>query len=490
MTRVAVIGAGFSGLAMGKALQTAGIDFTIYEKADDVGGTWRDNRYPGLTCDVPSRYYQLSFAKSADWEAMLSKGPDIHRYIKTVVAEHGLDRHIALGERLDEATWTDGRWELRFGSGRTDTVDVVVQATGVLHHPKIPDFPGAETFEGPAFHSARWDHTVQTRGKRVGVIGVGSTGCQIIGALAGEAAQVDVFQRSPDWVVTPPSFRYTRFGRAIQGRFPAARELSYRVAWYLSEQATKATTNPGVIRRLVQKAIRWNVRHAVKDPELRRKLTPDWEPLCKRLVVAPAYFKAIQRPDVALITDAIDRIEPTGIRTADGTLHELDVIVYATGFDAARFMRPMTITGADGATLEEFWAGGPRAYRSVAMPGFPNMFLVMGPNSPVGNNSLIRIAEDQVGWISRWIDRIDRGEIGSVAPTAAATDAFYEKVAEATPDTVWSTGCASWYHNPDGSILLWPWTPMRFREVLRAEPDLRDFVVQPATARRAEQAAA
>lgn len=482
MTRVAVIGAGFSGLGMGKALQTAGIDFTIYEKAEDVGGTWRDNQYPGLSCDVPSRYYQFSFAKSGDWTRLLAKGPEIHRYIQRVVREHGLDRHLALDHTLEEATWVDGRWELRFASGTTDTVDAVVLATGVLHHPKTPSFPGAEVFEGSAFHSARWDHSVQTAGKRVGVIGVGSTGCQIISALAGSAVKVDVFQRSPDWVITPPAPKYSRLSKAIQRRFPAVRERSYRLFWLLFEHAMRPTVEPGLGRTLAQKAIRWNLRHSVTDPDLRRKLTPDWEPLCKRLIVAPNYFKAIQRPDVELITGGIERFEPGGIRTADGTLHELDVVVYATGFDSTAYMRPMAITGADGVTLADSWAAGPRSYKSVAMPGFPNMFLIMGPNSPAGNNSLVRIAEDQIAWIGRWIEQIRDGRIASVAPTAEATDAFDHEVRQAAPDTVWSTGCSSWYHNPDGSLSLWPWTPMRYRQVLQAAPDPREFEVVPARA--------
>jgi len=466
--RVAIIGAGMSGLCMGEALKRAGLeDFTIYEKADEVGGTWRENRYPGLTCDVPSRFYSFSFAPNPEWSSAFSPGSEIQEYFVRTADERGLRSHIRFGAEVTDARWQDGHWRLRMADGESAEADLLVTATGVLHHPKLPEIEGRNTFAGAAFHSARWDETVDLRGKRVAVIGTGSTGVQITGAVAGVADRLLLFQRTPQWIAPVSNVRYSPLSRAVLRRVPALNRLVYRFYQEVLEGLVgQAVTRPGWQRTVISAACRANLRLGVRDGELRARLTPDYPPMCKRLVMSTRFYPAVQRGDVDVITTGIERIEPRGIVTDDGVLHELDVIVYATGFDAHAYMRPMTITGEDGRTLDEAWADGPRAYRTVALPGFPNLFTLMGPHSPIGNHSLIAVAETQAGYIVDWIERMRDDRLSSVVPTDEATDAYYDQLKAAFPGTIWVTGCQSWYLDDAGLPELWPWTPGRHRKML------------------------
>jgi cation diffusion facilitator CzcD-associated flavoprotein CzcO len=476
--RVAVVGAGMSGLCMGAKLREAGIhDFTVYEKADEVGGTWRENTYPGLTCDVPSRFYSYSFAPNPGWTRHFAPGREIQRYFTGAVDLLGLRPHIRFGAEVGGARWEDGRWRLRTRDGQEDVVDVLISATGVLHHPREPDIDGLDSFAGACFHSARWDHSVPLEGRRVAVIGTGSTGVQIVCALSRVAGRLLVFQRTAQWILPTPNLPYSGLSRRLFERFPALNRLSYR---YYQAQLEfilgQASTRPGWQRRLIDRLCRLNLRFGVRDPELRRRLTPGYEPMCKRLVMSAGFYPAMQRPNVGLVTEPIERVEPRGIVTRDGRLHEIDVLVLATGFDAHAYMRPMGLVGQSGRTLEEAWEDGPRAYRTVALPGFPNFFMLMGPHSPIGNQSLVAVAETQADYVLRWIEEIRRGRVASAAPTPDATARFNDDMRRAMPGTIWTTGCNSWYLGADGVPELWPWTPARHRAMLR-EPDRADFVL-------------
>jgi cation diffusion facilitator CzcD-associated flavoprotein CzcO len=475
---VAIVGAGMSGLCMGEALKQAGLeDFTIYEKASEVGGTWRENRYPGLTCDVPSRFYSFSFAPNPGWSSAFSPGAEIQEYFVRTAAERGLRERIRFDAEVSDARWDGERWRLRTAAGEEAVADVVVTATGVLHHPKLPDIPGRETFAGAAFHSARWDEGVDLRGRRVAVIGTGSTGVQITVATAGVAERLLLFQRTPQWILPVPNREYSRADRALMRRVPALNRLTYRVNQVALEAILgPAVTRPSWQRRAIGALCRANLRFGVRDPALREALTPDYEPMCKRLVMSAGFYPAMGRDDVELVTSRIERIVPEGIVTGDGVLHELDAIVFATGFDPHAYMRPMAITGEDGRTLDEAWADGPRAYRTVALPGFPNLFTLMGPHSPVGNHSLIAVAETQAAYVVAWIERMRQAGLATVAPTDEATDAYYDRLRAAFPGTIWVTGCDSWYLDADGVPELWPWTPGRHRRML-AEPEVADFRV-------------
>jgi len=477
---IAIIGAGMSGLCMAVKLQDAGIDtYTIFEKADDVGGTWRDNTYPGLTCDVPSRYYSYSFRPNPNWSHLLSPGPEIQDYFRQVADERALRPHIRFGTEVTSARYGGGQWLLRTAAGE-EAFDVLITATGVLRVPRYPDIAGRESFAGPAFHSSRWDHSISLPDKRIGLIGTGSTGVQIIAELGGKVRQLTVFQRTAQWIYPMPNPRYSPLIRAALCRWPRLNSLAYWF-WGLLFRGIfgRAPIRPGFQRRLVQMLCRWNLRLSVRDPQLRAKLTPKDQPMCKRQVMAGHFYRAVQHPDVEVVTEAIDHIEPRGVMTADGTLHELDVLVFATGFDARAYVRPLEVIGEDGLTLDQAWADGPTAYRSVAVPGFPNLFMLMGPHSPIGNQSLIPIAEDQADYAMWWINQIRAGRVVSAAPTEAATKEYNQSMKAAMPQTIWVTGCNSWYLGKDGLPELFPWTPERHRELLRA-PELADFDVRTA----------
>ncbi|MCZ4499051.1 MAG: putative monooxygenase [Marmoricola sp.] len=464
--RIAIIGAGMSGICTGAVLRRAGIDdITVFEKADRVGGTWRENTYPGIACDVPSRFYQFTFAPNPEWTHLMSPGAEIWAYFTKVADDAGITARTRFGTEVTEARWTGTAWSVSADDGTVGEYDFVISATGILHHPSYPDIAGLDTFAGPAFHSARWDHDVDLRGKRVGLIGTGSTGVQILGELAGTVPEVLLFQRTPHWVVHLDNPEFSRFTRALHRRFPAYDRFSYHVSRRVIESLSPALLHPGKARRFLAWHTRRQLRR-VTDPALRRALTPDSEPMCRRLIVSPTYYDAVQRDDVTVVTDQITSVEPTGVRTEDGVLHPCDVLVLATGFDAHAYLRPMNLIGPDGYTLAEAWAAGPRAYQTVALPGFPNFFLLMGPNSPVGNYSLTAIAETQAQYALGWVRRWQRGEIDTAMPTAAATDAFYTEVEQALPDTVWATGCTSWYLGPNGKPELFPWAPERHRELL------------------------
>jgi cation diffusion facilitator CzcD-associated flavoprotein CzcO len=492
---VLIVGAGMSGLCMGIKLKQAGIDsFTIHEKADEVGGTWRENTYPGLVCDVPSRYYSYSFEPNPDWSSYYSPGGEIQQYFKRVADDYGLRSHIRFGSEVVSGRYEKGRdngregarWLVRTRSGEEHEADFLISACGVLHHPRYPHLEGLERFGGAMFHSSRWDHDVELKGRRIGVVGTGSTGVQLACALSEVAGRLTIFQRTAQWVFPGPNPRYRRITRHLMRRFPALNRLAYR-GWqkYFEYLLGRATVQPGWQRRFVDRVCRLNLR-TVRDPELRRKLTPDYVPMCKRLVVSSRFYRAVQQPNVEVVTRAIERVEPAGIVTADGALHELDVLVLATGFDAHAYLRPIDLVGEDELTLEDAWRDGAHAYRTIALPGFPNFFMLMGPHSPIGNQSLVIVAETQADYVMEWIRMFQAGEVLAAAPTAEATAGFNQEMSDAMPGTIWVTGCNSWYIGKDGLPELWPWTPDVHREMLR-KPALEEFELRTGAGQRTSE---
>lgn len=480
MPSVAIIGAGMSGICMAITLRKAGItDVTLYEKASDVGGTWRDNTYPGLSCDVPSRFYQYTFATNPAWTHFFSPGSEIQTYFSGIADEYGLREQIRFDTEIVDACFDDNHWRIRTAAGDERTVDFLISATGILREPRYPNIKGLGDFGGAVMHSARWDHSVDTTGKRVAVIGTGSTGAQIVCGLADTVERLELFQRSAQWILPVPNPGYRKLTSSVRGRLPSLDRVAYLGYRKFVEFFAQALVAPGWRRRLINEICRANLR-TVRDPELRAALTPDYQPMCKRVVISSGFYPAMQRDNVGLVTEGIDRIEERGVVTADGVLHELDVIALATGFDAHAFMRPMNLTGVDGRTIDEAWADGPKAHLTVGLAGFPNFFMLMGPHSPVGNYALTAIAETQathiLGWIDRWRDR----QFDSVAPTQEATDDFNAEMREAMPGTVWTTGCTSWYLGTDGLPELWPWTPDRHRDRLAAPPVLDDYELRSA----------
>lgn len=474
--RIIILGAGMSGMLMAIQLRRAGIkDFTIYEKRQEVGGTWRENRYPGLACDVPAHYYTYSFEPNPEWHHRFARGPEIQNYMRSVADKYDLRRHIVFGEEAADAKFDGRRWHLTTKSGLQDSAEFLVSACGFLHHPREPEIPGLDSFAGKRFHSARWDMSVDLKGKRIGLIGTGSTGVQITSAVSKLPCELNIFQRTPQWVFPLPDRDYPLVEREILGRYPAIARLAYKVYDEAFDHFfSRAMIEPGWQRRLIEALCHWNLNR-VRDPVLRRRLTPDYQPMCKRIIMSWDYYDAIQRPSVHLVTDRIERIVPEGIITDDGKLHPLDVLVLATGFNTHEYMRPLELTNAKGLTLSKAWEDrGPHAYYSLAIPDFPNFFLLGGPNSPLANGSVILYTEALVGYVMQCVDLYRKGRFETLAPTQAATDAFYTELKSSMKGTVWVSGCQNWYIGKDGVPEVWPRRPREFNEALR-EPRLEAF---------------
>lgn len=474
--RIAVIGAGMAGILSAIKLNEAGItDFTVYEKGDQVGGTWRENTYPGLACDVPSHLYSYSFALTPDWSHRFSPGPEIRAYFERVASENGVLEHVRFGDEVMTCTFTNGRWQLETASGHHDEVDVVIAATGVLHHPRYPDIEGLESFAGAVFHSSRWDHSVSIDGARVGIIGTGSTAVQIVTAIVDRVEKLSLFQRTAQWIMPQDNPAYTEEEkaefRADPDRLPG---LHTQLGEMFGLFANAVIDSKSAEIKMIEEACRANLENNVHDPDLRERLRPEYRAACKRLIISPDFYDAIQRPNADLVTESIERIEPEGVRTSDGELHELDVLVLATGFIANAFMRPMRVVGRGGQTLEQAWTPRPNAYLSITIPEFPNFFMLNGPNGPVGNFSLIEVAELQFAYIMQLVELLREGKCHEISTSTEAMENFEAARTDAARNTVWVTGCKSWYLDDRGIPAVWPWSFDHFRHEMR-EPALENF---------------
>jgi cation diffusion facilitator CzcD-associated flavoprotein CzcO len=463
--RFAIIGAGMAGILSAIKLKERGLtDFTVFEKADRVGGTWRENTYPGLSCDVPSHLYSYSFAPTPEWSHRFSPGEEIRAYFERVAREHGVVDDIRFGDEVTSCRFVDGRWHIETAAGHHDVADVAIAATGVLHHPRYPDFDGLEEFEGAVFHSSCWDHDVVLDGARIGIVGTGSTAVQMFAALIDRAGRLSLFQRTAQWIMPQQNLPYTNEEKAAFRSNPAQlTELRANLTRAFDTFANAIVDADSPEMTMIAEMCRENLEKNVHDPELRERLRPDYQAGCKRLIISPDFYGAIQRPNAELVTERIERIEAKGVRTRDGKLHELDVLVLATGFKTDAFMRPMSVTGRDGETLAEAWAARPRAYMSISIPGFPNFFMLNGPNGPVGNFSLIEVAELQFDYIMQLVDHLRSGECCEVSATRAAMEQHEAAREEAVKKTVWVTGCRSWYLDDRGIPATWPWSFDRFR---------------------------
>jgi cation diffusion facilitator CzcD-associated flavoprotein CzcO len=478
--KYAIIGGGMSGILAAIRLRDKGqSEFTIYEKGEKVGGTWRENRYPGLTCDVPAHCYTYSFAPNPDWSAFYAPGPEIQRYFESVVDDHGIRERIRFNAEVTSCIYRDGAWDIEASDGSRDRVNVVIAATGVLHHPNIPRIPGLEDFQGAAFHSARWDDSVPLDGKRIGVIGNGSTGVQIVTALSTRADRLVHFQRSPQWIVPVEAFDYSDEQRAAfradVGLIDAIRNGDDY--WGGIARFNKAIIEPDSDAfHEIEQIVERNLEENVRNPKLREKLRPDYKVACKRLIYSPNYYEAVQRPGVTVVTTHIARVTADGITLQDGTFHDLDVIVLATGFKADRFVRPMTVKGRDGADLDTVWDLRPTAYYAISIPDFPNFFLLNGPTAPVGNFSLIDIAERQWAYIEQLLAPLQSGEACEVYAKPAALAEYESRRIAAAKTTVFGSGCTSWYLDAQGVPQTWPWSYQHFADSMKA-PRFDDFEI-------------
>jgi cation diffusion facilitator CzcD-associated flavoprotein CzcO len=473
---VAVIGAGMTGILMAIKLREAGItDITVLEKADKVGGTWRENTYPGVACDVPAHMYTYSFQGNPEWGHRFARGNEIQAYMEKVSSDHGVTDQVRFNESLEECHYRDGKWHLSTSKGNSMVVDFVVSATGILHHPAYPDIEGLGSYRGDMFHTARWNHDVSLEGKRVGIIGTGSTATQVISEISRTAGHLTVFQRTPQWVCSVPDKIYSEADKAkLRGNQRLMTKLSERYAFALRHIFTAAVTGNKLAHAFVNWTARRNLRKSVRDPELRAKLTPDYKVGCKRLIFSSTFYQAMQRENVYLETNAIERVTAGGIVTKDGTEHQLDVLILATGFNPFNFMRPMNLTGRDGLSIDDAWSKKVQAYRSVCIPGFPNFFLMLGPNTPIGNYSVIAMSEVQSQYVLKLIDHWRHERLQTIEATEDAKVRFNSYVKAGMGKTVWVGGCQSWYLDPDGDPAMWPYSWEQWVKELE-EPELEDF---------------
>jgi cation diffusion facilitator CzcD-associated flavoprotein CzcO len=477
--RFIIFGAGMSGILAAIKLRMAGhTDVTIYEKADRIGGTWRDNSYPGLSCDVPAHAYTYEFAPNPDWSGYFAPGPEVQAYFEKVVADYDLMPIITFNSEIVRATWTD-RWEIETKDGRIDHADFVIAATGVLHVPRIPDIKGLDSFAGVKFHSARWDHSVPLEGKRIGVIGNGSTGIQLVTELAKCGHDVVHFQRSPQWIMPVVQFAYTEEEKKV---FRASREAIDAIRYdpvYIGnvQRFTKGVVDiESPAMKEIEAYCLMNLEQNVHDPVLRERLRPTYRAACKRLIYSPDYYAAAQMPNLLTVTCGIDTILPHSIRDKEGHDHKVDLLVLATGFHSDRFVRPIVVEGRNGATLEAAWKERCNGYYAISIPDFPNFFMLNGPTSPVGNFSLIDIAERQWAYIEQLIARVIDGNAHGIHATHAALADYEARRIKAAKETIFGSGCTSWYLDAQGVPITWPWDYDTFAEKMKA-PDFEAFEV-------------
>lgn len=474
---VVVIGAGFGGLATAHHLRAAGVrDITVLERADDIGGVWRDNTYPGAACDVPSSLYSWSFAPKHDWSHRYARQPEIHAYIREHAAASGLLDLVRTGAEVTSAAWSEGHWTVRLAGGEELTADVLVSAVGQLSEPAVPAIAGLDDFAGPVFHSATWDHDVDLAGKRVAVIGTGASAIQFVPQVAPVAAHTTVFQRSAPYVVPKPDRTYAAWEKRLFVRRPRLHDIARRGVFHLSEQLNKALdSDGGAVTTVLNRAWHLHLRHQVKDPALRARLVPDYPLGCKRLLFSNDWYPTLVRDDVDVVTDRITRVEADGVRTADGVLHEADVVVLGTGFAATEFLASLDITGRGGRRLHDVWEGGARAHLGITVPDFPGFFILYGPNTNLGGSSIIGMLEAQARYVVEAV--LEGGRRGAplvVRPERAAS--YDDEMQRRLSSSVWAL-CASWYREPGGRITTnWPGTVTEYQErTARFEP--ADFEV-------------
>ncbi|WP_181697182.1 NAD(P)/FAD-dependent oxidoreductase [Nocardia sp. GTS18] len=470
---IAVIGSGFGGLAAVIELKKRGFDdIVVFEKADEVGGVWRDNTYPGAACDVPSPFYSFSFAPNPRWPHRFSRQPAILDYIRGLVDTYDVRRHLRLGTEVLGAAYDDatGKWTVSLVGGETVIVDVVVSAVGQLSRPALPDIPGRETFAGSSFHSAQWNHDVDLTGKRVAVIGTGASAIQFVPEIQPRVGSLTVFQRTAPYIIPRPDREFGRLHHRMFEKVPAT-ELAERGTWYgVVEGLSLAWVYARPLARAIRAWSKWHMRRQTKAvPGLFEKVWPGYDVGCKRILFSDSYLPALTEPNVELCTETISEITPTGVRTVDGREHAVDVIIWGTGFKTTEFLAPMTITGAGGRTLGQEWQAGARAYYGVTVPRFPNLFIMYGPNTNTGGGSIIYFLEAQAKYLGRYVAHLAAtGRPLAVRPEVEK--AYDARIQELLADSVWSR-CSSWYRQADGRITTnWPLLGVQYRKQARFDP--------------------
>ncbi|GAB2870530.1 NAD(P)/FAD-dependent oxidoreductase [Actinoallomurus bryophytorum] len=459
--RLVIIGSGFAGLGMAIQLKKAGYhDFVILEKDDDLGGTWRDNRYPGCACDVPSHMYSFSYELNPDWSRMFAPQEEIWAYLRRCADKYELASHIRFGSTVDALEWDDEarHWNVVLADGTMLTPKAVVSGMGALHVPSLPAIPGAERFAGTVFHSAQWDRTCDLTGKRVAVIGTGASAVQFVPKIAGDAASLRVFQRTPPWVQPKPDFVLPGWARGVFRYVPGAqRAFRNAIYWLLETRAVGFTIDPRLMAPQ-EKVARAHIARQVPDPVLRAKVTPDYTIGCKRILLSSDYYPALARPNVDVVTEGITEITETGLVTADGTAHDVDVIIYGTGFKVTDALAGQHIVGRGGQKIQDAWADGIEAHHGITIAGFPNLFMLLGPNTGLGHNSVVFMIESQVQHVLSCLRLLSEEKAGEIEVRPRAQRRFNDRLHRRLRKAVWNEGgCKSWYLDEHGvNRTIWP----------------------------------
>ena len=486
--RVVVVGAGFGGLGMALALERAGIgNFLVLDRADDLGGTWRDNTYPGLACDVPSHLYSFSF-RPGRWSRRFPPREEILAYMHALVDERGLRGHLRFGAAVASAEFDEprGLWNLTLTDGDTLQTRALVCAVGQLNRPRLPDIAGGDEFAGPSWHSARWDHGVDLAGRRVAVIGTGASAIQFVPEVAKIAAHVDVYQRSAPYILPKSDRTYGEAEQRMFERFPVVRKADRLRIFLYGELLTSGFVLSQKFLAGPMQMWRRQLRTQISDPGLRQKCVPDYVMGCKRVLFSDDWYPALARPDVELVTDPIERIARDGVITKDGAHRPADVIIYATGFRTLDFLAPMSVTGLRGRRLEEAWREGAHAYLGITVSGFPNFFMLYGPNTNLGGNSIIYMLEGQIGYVTGALRALDTERLDWLDVRPDVQDSFNAWVSAASRTSVWESGCHSWYTTASGrNTNNWPDHTFLYRYRVRRF-DLGRYRVMP---RRAQDPA-
>jgi cation diffusion facilitator CzcD-associated flavoprotein CzcO len=452
---VAIIGAGFAGIGAAIQLKKAGIDsFTIFEQATEIGGTWRDNTYPGAACDVPSHVYSYSFEPNPNWRRTFAESWEIQEYLLGVVDKWNLRPQMRLGTEIAEARFDEaaGTWALTTADGQTFTARVVISGVGGLVDPALPDIKGLQSFGGEVFHTARWNHDFDVTGKRVAVIGTGASAVQVVPSIAAQVDRLSVFQRTAAWVVPKPDHVYSERAKRFFARLPLALRLSRWLRYAASELFGPIVfLDSKLLSAIGEKGSMVHLRRSVKDPELREKLTPKFQFGCKRILISDDYWSTFERENVDLITEPIEEVRHDGIETRDGVLHEADAIILATGFDVGLAAAPFSIFGRGGRTLDDAWKDGAVAYKGMAVSGFPNWFILMGPNTGPGHTSVLVYTEAQIAHVMQAIELMRARGLRSLDVKPQVLKEYNEGLQARMPRMVWASGCNSWYLSDDGS---------------------------------------
>lgn len=464
---VAIVGSGFAGLGVAAELRKVGIDdFVILERSQALGGAWRDNHYPGCACDVPSHLYSFSYAPKHDWSRAFAPHHEIREYMERVTDELDLRRHIVFGRELESATWDDATsaWRLRARSGETLTANVLVTGTGALSNPALPALPGIERFEGAQMHSARWDHDYDFTAKRVVVVGTGASAIQFVPQLQPKVAKLHLLQRTAPWVMPKADRAYAAWEKAAFRMVPGLRWLHRQsIFWQLDLRVLAFTEQPVLMRLLELEGKRHIAKH-VRDPELRKLLTPSYKPGCKRILLSNDYYPALAQPNVEVLGATVTDVGPRSVTLSNGRTLEADAIVYGTGFAVHDYLGGIRVSGRGGRSLNDEWAGGAEAYLGTTVAGFPNLFTIVGPNTGLGHNSMIVMIEGQARYTRRAIERLRERGLRSLEVKPEVQRAYNEWVQSRNAETIWASGCKSWYLDARGkNTTLWPGFAAGFR---------------------------